>query len=477
MDNENKEFDLETSEMKPDSAELEFDPSDSEDFYNNLEAALGVEGDSDFSDIPELLIEEEPFGGIESIRQEDALFEGVDAALSEQIEQEFGKEEIGSTEEEKTNKFLMFWTKIPKWTKILVSVILAVLISVGLLFGTTGGRKLVYKMIVGIVFDPIPVDPDSQVSGTPVPEQTITETPIVINPTETPAGTNPDETPTVVPEATPTESPVSKLKDDENIINVMLFGEEALESYGSRGRTDAIVLVSVNLEGGPLKMVSFQRDLYVGIPGHSDGRINSAYQKGGAKLAVETIEQNFGIDIDSYVKVDFEGFEHIIDLLGGLRISLTARESNYLNTTEYISKPEQRNTIAGYQNMTGAQVLGYCRVRFVPTAEGITNDIGRNYRHRVVLKAIFDQCKNKNLGELISIMGQCFKYVSVDANLEQLASDCLMAVIENKMFDIETLQMPKNGASKNATINGAAVVLFTPEDVDLLQNFLYGEEE
>ena len=95
----------------------------------------------------------------------------------------------------------------------------------------------------------------------------------------------------------------------------------------------------------------------------------------------------------------------------------------------------------------------------------------------MVLKAIFEQCKNKKLSELISIMGQCFDYVMVDANLEQLAGDCLTAVMENKMFDITMLQMPKNGENKNRVINGKDVVIFTPEDVDLLQNLLYGEEE
>jgi len=262
--------------------------------------------------------------------------------------------------------------------------------------------------------------------------------------------------------------------DDENIINVLLLGEENMTG-ANRGRTDAIIVVSVNLNGGPLKMISFQRDLYVSIPGNADDKLNAAYTYGGARLIVETLENNFGIDIDSYVKVGFDGFENIIDQLGGLRLSLTAKESEYLNRTRYISKPEERNTVAGYQNMTGAQVLGYCRVRYVPTAEGLRDDWGRNYRQRAVLQALFEQFKGKSFPELATIMHQCFGYVSVPSDLEDLAVDCLHAVIENRMFSIETMQMPKANMYSDATIGGKDVIVMDLDNIDILQDFLYGE--
>ncbi len=496
MDNENKELEFEAQDTENTVDEAEFDPTESEEFYSNLEAAIGAGEEPEDADIPELLLTEDIFGGAGEDEyptgetfgmEDDVLFAGVDAALTEQIEQEFGRNtEISSTEEKEPNKIVSGWKAIPTWTKVLVGVILAVLISVGLLFGTAGGRRIVYKVIVGIAFDWLPVDPEDPNEITPTPEITLTVTP---EPTENPVLTpepttepdqNPDATPEptvdpmLTPEPTATPTPSIKIMDDEDIINVLLLGEENI--YGAnRGRTDAIIVVSVDLNGGPLKMISFQRDLYVQIPGYADDKLNAAYAYGGAKLMMETIEKNFGIDIDSYVKVGFDGFENIIDQLGGLRLSLTARESEYLNTTRYISKPEERNTVAGYQTMTGAQVLGYCRVRYVPTAEGLTNDRGRNYRHRVVLQAIFDQYKEKNFAELATVMRQCFNYVSVPANLENLAVDCLQAVIEKRMFSIETMQMPQSKLYKDATIGGKEVIVFYPEAVDRLQDFLYEE--
>ena len=489
MDNENKELEFDSLDFKADVNEAEFDPTESEEFYNNLEAAIGGENEAEKEELPNLILSDEIFGGVDDEEyeenessMEEVMFAGVDAALAEQIAQEFGKEtELSSADEKEPNKVVAIWRTIPGWTKILVGCILAVLISVGLLFGTKGGRRLVYKAIVGIAVGWTKEDPNENDLITPSPELTITVTPeipdntdVTPEPTQEPENTpGINEDPLETQEPTPTPKPAIQIMDDENVINVLLLGEENI--YGAkRGRADAIIVVSVDLNGGPLKMVSFQRDLYVSIEGYADDKLNAAYAYGGSKLIMETIEKNFGIDIDAYVKVGFEGFENIIDQLGGLRLSLTANESEYLNRTKYISKPKERNTVAGSQNMTGAQVLGYCRVRHVPTAEGLRDDRGRNYRHRVVLQAIFDQYKEKNFAELATVMRQCFDYVSVSSDLEELAVDCLQAVIENRMFDIDTMQMPQSNLYSAPTIGGKDVIVAYPESIDKLQEFLYG---
>ncbi len=511
MDNENKETEFDPSDIEVDLSELgfdsgnknvksiedEFDPTESEEFYSNLDAVLGTEELAADSAAEQTAAEENPVeqkAVQEPGAEEDDMFLGVNAALAEQIEQEFGSsEEISVAEEKKPNKVAAIFKSIPTWTKVLVSVILIILVSVGLLFGTKGGRSLIYKAIAHIIINPIPVDPDE--GFTPTPELTVTIVPTdmpepTTDPLMTPEPTGtgeltPDPTadPLVGRTETPTPTPVIELMDDEDIINVLLLGEENIVG-AVRGRTDAIILVSVNLNGGNLKMVSFMRDMYVNIPGKGDDRLNAAYAYGGAGLMVETIEKNFGVDIDAYVKVNFSGFESIIDELGGLEISLTARESEYLNTTKYISKPEERNTVAGKQVMTGSQVLGYCRVRYVPTANGLENDRGRNYRHRVVLQALFDQNKDKNLVELWTIMNNFLKnnYVTRSENLDKIAPDCLQTVIEEKMFNIDSLQLPMSGTYKDLIVTDPNdgtnkwVISYFPSNVDGLQNFLYGEE-
>ena len=507
MDNENKELEeLETQDVVE---EKEFDPTESDDFYNNLEAAIGA--DEEFGDVelPELSLPEDTFVlDSDAVQQEESfdaeIFAGVDAALSEQIEQEFGTDpEESVTEEDAPNRFVAGWRAIPTWSKVLAGVILALLISVGLLFGTARGRELLIDIAVEWAFgkfkeegpeEPtstpnltVTITPEPTEELTPLPTETPTPEPTVDpnqNPDATPEPTgDPEVTPDVTPEATvsPTPTPwtVATLMDDEDIINVLLLGEENIYK-ANRGRTDAMILVSINLNGGPLKMVSFQRDLYVNIPGKYPNRINAAYGKGGYKCVVDTIEKNFGIDIDGYAKVDFKGFENLIDSLGGLRISLTAKESDYLNTTKYISKPSERNTVAGYQDMTGAQVLGYCRVRFVKTAEGLSGDRGRNYRHRVVLQALFEKFKDQNITQLSKLIDQCAEHVTVSANLKELCKKGLVAVVENKMYEIDTMQFPQSGQYENKIVqdefgNDMDIVMYYPGAVEKLQKYIYGD--
>lgn len=541
MDNENKELEelttqepetvteneiteqpdvVEENEIteQPESAaeDAEFDPTESEDFYNNLEAAIGTEDDLVDAELPELSLPEDTFVLDETPEQpaedsmEAEIFAGVDAALSEQIEQEFGSEEETGVTEEKPNKFVAAWKAIPTWTKVLVGVVLALLISLGLLLGTKGGKKFLIGIAVEILLgeaktgDDEDLTPVPSVPATVSPEPTAGPTPGASvdptaaptqNPDATPEPTtdpalNPDITPepTVDPEATPgitatptpTPLPVYDVMDDENIINVLLLGEENIYNYG-RGRTDSIIVVSINLNGGPLKMISFQRDLYVPIAGKNVAdRVNAAYRYGNYKCVVETVEKSFGIDIDGYVKIDFKGFENLIDSLGGLRISLTAKESDYLNTTTYISKPNERNTVAGYQNMTGAQVLGYCRIRKVSTAQGLLNDRGRNYRHRVVLQALFDKFKDQNITQLIKLKDQCMDYVTVSSNITDLVTDALFAMTEHKMYEIDTMQFPQGGQYEGKTVKDSRgddmdIIVYYPGAVKQLQEFIYGD--
>lgn len=470
-------------------ADTEFDPTLSEEFYNNLEAAMKedtVSGDA--GELPELSFPENTFSfeTEETISSaEEEMFAGVDAALSEQIAREFGKEEAGSAEEEEkteekpTNKFIVFFKKIPTWTKVLATVIFVVLLSVALLFGTKGGKKILVNIALEWAFGKIN-EGEELTTPSPLPSPTETPTPTLEATTEPTGGADttpepsPTEEPALTPEPTPTPTPSIVIMDDPDILNVLLIGVENMKG-AKYGRSDAMILVSVDLNGGPLKMISFQRDLFVAIPRNGNDRLNAAYAFGGASLLVETMEKNFGVDIDSYIKVEFDGFEHIIDQLGGLTISLTARESDYLNTTQYISDPAQRNTVAGEQRMSGSQVLGFCRVRKVPTANGLTDDRGRNYRQRMVLQALFHQFKSKNIAELSQIMNQCFEYVTAPASLKSLATDALGAVFEHQMYEIETMQVPQSGLYTNAIIEGKDVCAYDPACVDKLQEFIYGE--
>ncbi|MGN0505785.1 MAG: LCP family protein [Lachnospiraceae bacterium] len=403
----------------------------------------------------------------------DEMLLGINAALAEQIEHEFGKDAFA--EKKEPGKFKKFLNGIPTWTKVLVSIMFALILGCILLFGTSGGQKLITRVAVEFIFSKINVvDPDdpelNEIDLTGIPEDP----------------EDPEDNPPVVtqdPDATPVPTlppPTGGVVEDDSVINILLLGEENMY-HAKRGRTDAILVASIDKDGGPLKLISFMRDLYVRIPISDtesiDDRLNAAYTYGGVNLLIKTMKENFGIDIHGYVLVEFEGFENIIDQLGGLRISLTAEESEYLNTTKYISKPEERNTKPGLQTLTGSQVLGFCRVRKVPTANGKTGDFGRTYRQRMVLEAIFNKYKEKNLAELLSVMNSCFGYVTAPADMKEIAAECLQIVIENKMFELETMQMPPSKHFNEVDIRGMKVITYYPDCVDILHEFIYENEE
>ena len=108
-----------------------------------------------------------------------------------------------------------------------------------------------------------------------------------------------------------------QLLQDSKVLNVMLFGEDNSDG-DEHGRTDTMIMMSIDNWHKKLKLTSFQRDTYVYIPGYGQNKINAAYTYGGPKLTIETIETNFGIKIDRYAVVDFDSFIEIIDTLGGI---------------------------------------------------------------------------------------------------------------------------------------------------------------
>ena len=204
-------------------------------------------------------------------------------------------------------------------------------------------------------------------------------------------------------------------------------------------------------------MTSFMRDMYVPIPGHADGKLNAAYGAGGAKLLMETIEKNFQVKIDGYVKVGFDSFEWIVDRLGGVEITLTAEEATYLRTHDYISKPQYRNVVAGTQLMNGNQVLGYCRVRYVPTINGTHNDFGRTERQRTVLTKLFNRFKDTNIITLLSIFNDCIPQVLTDISKEDM-QEVLESVVENRILSLESFRIPVAGGFEDATVGKAKIL-------------------
>lgn len=262
----------------------------------------------------------------------------------------------------------------------------------------------------------------------------------------------------------------------DGIYNILLIGEEAIGSDDGKGRTDSIVIATLDTIGKKVKLTSIMRDCFVQIPGYQDNKINSAYEKGGVSLLYKTIENNFDIHLDGCAKVNFKNFEKIVNMLGGLDITLTEDEAHYLNTTNYISKRQYRNVKAGKNHLNGNQVLGYTRVRKRATITGNNNDYGRTDRHRIVLNAIFEKYKTKNKVELATVMFRLLPMITSDID-----SKCFEHMLNSFILmgtpKIDQLRIPANGTFKdNLKVRGMSVLILDLDaNIKVIHNFVFGD--
>lgn len=204
-----------------------------------------------------------------------------------------------------------------------------------------------------------------------------------------------------------------QLLSDPKILNIMLFGDDAMDEMdGQFGRSDTMLLLSIDNRHRKIKLISFQRDTYVSIPGYRSNKLNAAYAYGGPKLAIQTIEANFGIDIDRYAVVGFESFRNIIDTLGGVDIELTQDEIDYINHQRQIRGEQNMypylDATEGMVHLCGGQALFYARNRgwdydwddFKTSGD----DWVRTERQRNLLKVIMTSLKSANIGQLLQIV-------------------------------------------------------------------------
>lgn len=223
------------------------------------------------------------------------------------------------------------------------------------------------------------------------------------------------------------------LLENANIKNILLIGSDR-RSTGENGRSDSMILVTLNFDTGKIHLTSLMRAMYVCIP-RSDGDIwgmlNASYSWGGPKLLISTVENNFRIHIDHYVVVDFESFKLAVDLLGGVDLSLTDAEATR------VSRSTKIPTDSGLVHLNGTQALCYARIR------SIDNDFVRTSRQRKVIESLMKKALNSDLATLMSLADQILPYVNTNLNNVEIlyylskAPGLLKNAITQRMLPIE----------------------------------------
>ena len=230
--------------------------------------------------------------------------------------------------------------------------------------------------------------------------------------------------PTAYPTTTPTPTPtpivvrpigrergVDPIEEPDDQVNIMLLGSDAREGAYT-GRTDTIILVTINTENHTVNVTSFPRDLYVYMPGWKEQRINAAYPHAGFEQVQSTMEYNFGFKPDYYILVNFRAFEYFVDDIGGF----------YINVPRTICDDkwgggESHCVYPGRRHMGGREALWYVRSR------DSTNDFDRNIRQQLVLEALFDRMLAlKTLTRIPGLYREYSKYIITDLDLGTILS-------------------------------------------------------
>ena len=267
---------------------------------------------------------------------------------------------------------------------------------------------------------------------------------------------------------------------EDGVYNILLVGVEAIGNNSvASGRTDSIMIATINTKQKTLGLTSIMRDSYVTIPGYYDTKINAAFGHGGIELLYETIAYNYNLRLDGSAIVSFKTFQKIIDELGGIDIEITPAEAQYLNTTNYVSKKSNRTLKPGMNHMNGNQALGYARVRYRATLDGSVDDFGRTSRHRRVMGAIFKEVKKSNPITLVKLLDTVFSQVQTDIKKSN-ASSYLAEVMELSLdgVPLDNLRLPIDGSYQGAKINRQAVVTFdAAANKEALANFVFGSHK
>lgn len=271
-------------------------------------------------------------------------------------------------------------------------------------------------------------------------------------------------------------TPSHTLYSSSSVRNILLIGSDSRGE--DRGRSDSMILLSINSSTNKISLVSLMRDSYVQIPGYGGDKLNAAYSYGGPELLMDTIEENFYIEIDDYFMVNFISFANIVDAVGGVEIEVSDDEADAINVmldskegNTLFGVPDESDYLngGGTYKLNGKQALCYSRLRYVGNA-----DFERTERQRKVLTEIIKSAGTTNPFKL----GKSAKDVlpSMDTNMSKMSMYLLSLRLPSLLigYDIEQVRIPAEDTYWGSTIDGQSVLeIDIDANLDIIENELY----
>lgn len=260
--------------------------------------------------------------------------------------------------------------------------------------------------------------------------------------------------------------PSGEIYKDENVINVLLLGtDERTKDFSDNARSDSMMLLSINTKEHTAKLVSLERGMGVPIlAGPYKGQydwLTHCFRYGGADLVMQEVRECFRVDVERFVRVNFTSVEYIVDLLGGIDVSLTAKEAEYFNQCG-------RNVTVGVNHFDGETALFYARLR------EIDSDWQRVKRQQTVIQACADKLKGSSVSTLNELLNQILPMVQTNFTQGEIAKLMLEAP-EFLGVEFERMTLPEHG-TYGGMIGMGGRSMFAPdfaENAKILREFLY----
>lgn len=250
---------------------------------------------------------------------------------------------------------------------------------------------------------------------------------------------------------------------EKYVESVLIIGTDG-RSKDDRGRSDSMILVSLNRKTNQIIMTSFMRDSYVNIPGRGWDKLNAAYSYGGAELLMDTIESNFNVKIDNYMSVNFSSFASIIDAAGGIDLTISDEEAEAINVILVTEVNELMGdepaadflTGGGKVHLSGKQALCYSRIRYVGN-----NDFERTSRQRRVMTELIKKAASSGPSFINKVSKKALPNITSNMTRGQLYRLSLRLPFVLG-YDTKQIQIPVEGSywSENADVGDVLAMNF-----------------
>ncbi len=253
----------------------------------------------------------------------------------------------------------------------------------------------------------------------------------------------------------------------DKVVNIVLFGSDSRDINNSDGRSDTIMICSINPNTKKINLVSIPRDTYVNVEGYGKTKINHAYAYGKEALSIKTINSNFNMNLTEYVTINFEGLKNVIDRVGGITLNLSSDEVAYVNRSS-----SKKLSGSGNMLLNGEQALAHSRNRT------IGNDFTRANRQRNVIQALITKISSLSMNEILALSDEMLSQVKTNINVTSYVG-LLSEVLKEKdiyLKNITSSQVPNEEYASGQMIDG---IYYFVSDMEKsrtdLYNIIYGK--